>query len=80
MQGVNDNKNYLTFKFKMKDFAEVNTIFKIKIKKHNGGVYIVSHYINKLLSKFKNLGIKEANTPFDVSNKFKKFIESIRLC
>ena len=54
----------------MKDMGEVDTILGIKIKKHSGGYALCqSHYIDKILSKFNHLGIKEANTPFDVSNK-----------
>ncbi|KAK6940396.1 Reverse transcriptase, RNA-dependent DNA polymerase [Dillenia turbinata] len=60
MQGVNDTKKYLTLQFKIKDLGEAETIFGIKGKKYSG---------NKILSKFNYLGIKEINTPYDVSNK-----------
>ena len=63
-------KKYLTSQFKMKDLGEVNTILRIKIKKYNGNFAISkSHYIDKIMSKFNHLGIKEVNTPFDISSK-----------
>ena len=70
IQGVNDTKKYLTSKFKMKDLGEVDTILGIKVRRHDGGYALCqSHYIDKVILKFNHLGIKEANTPFDVSNK-----------
>ena len=70
MHGVNDTKSYLTSKFKMKDLGEVDTILGIKVRKHSGGFALCqSHYIEKVLSKFKHVHIKEANTPYDVSSK-----------
>ena len=70
MHGINDTKNYLTSRFKMKDLNEVDTILGIKVRKHSGGFALCqSHYINKILNKFNHLNIKEANTPYDVSSK-----------
>jgi hypothetical protein len=46
----------------MKDLDEVNTILGIKVKKHSSGYALnQSHYIKKMLDKFKHLNIKEAN-------------------
>ncbi|KAM2777882.1 hypothetical protein PS2_010172 [Malus domestica] len=68
MKGVSETKEYLNSKFKMKDLNEVDTILGIKVKKHSGGYSLCqSHYIKKLLLKFKHLQIKEANTPYDHS-------------
>ena len=70
MHGVNDTKKYLTSQFKMKDLGEVDTILGIKVKKNSGGYSLCqSHYIEKVLLKFKHLKFKEANTPFDSSIK-----------
>ena len=70
MHGINDTKKYLTSKFKMKDLNEVDTILGIKVKIHSGGFALCqSHYINKVLNKFKHLNVKEANTPYDISSK-----------
>ena len=56
--------------FKMKDLNEVDTILGIKIKRHSEGFSLCqSHYVEKVLQKFKHLNIKEANTPFDWSIK-----------
>ena len=70
LQGINNTKRYYTSQFKMKDLGEVDTILGIKVKKHSGGFALCqSHYIDKIISKFNHLGIKEANTPFDVYTK-----------
>jgi hypothetical protein len=70
MKGVCETKKYLTSIFKMKDLNEVDIILGIKVKKHIGGYTLCqSHYIEKVLLKFKHLEIKEANTPFDSSVK-----------
>jgi hypothetical protein len=73
MKGVCETKKYLTSIFKMKDLNEVDTILGIKVKKHSRGCALCqSHYIEKVLLKFKHLQIKEANTPFDSSVKLNK--------
>ena len=70
LRGVNETKKYLTSKFKMKDLNEVDTILGIKVKKHNGGFALCqSHYVEKVILKFKHLGIKEVNTPYDYNLK-----------
>ena len=70
MLGVNDTKKYLSSRFQMKDLNEVDTILGVKVKRHSGGFALCqSHYIEKVLSKFSHLNIKEANTPYDVSSK-----------
>lgn len=72
MKCVYETKKYLTSMFKMKYLNEIDTILGFKVKKHSGGYALCqSHYIEKLLLKFKHLGIKEANTPFDHSIKLK---------
>jgi hypothetical protein len=70
MKSVCETKKYLSLMFKMKDLNEVDTILGIKVKKHSG-VYALcqSHYIEKVLLKFKHLEIQEAKTPFDLSVK-----------
>ena len=70
LQGISETKKYLTSCFKMKDMYEVDTILGIKVKRHSGGYALnQSHYKAKILEKFKHLGIKEANTPYDTSIK-----------
>jgi len=59
-----ETEKYLTSIFKMKDLNEVDTILGIKVKKHSSGYALnQSHYIEKMLDKFKHLNIKKANTP-----------------
>src|SRR3954462_10916386 len=73
MIGVNETKEYLSSVFKMKDLGEVDTILGIKVRKHSGGyVLSKSHYIEKILTKFNHLEIKEMNSPFDNGVKLKE--------
>ena len=59
----------------MKNLGELDKILAIKVKRHSGDFALCqSHYIEKMLNKFKHLNIKEANTPYDVSF---KLIENI---
>jgi hypothetical protein len=50
----------------MEDLGLVDTILGIKVKR-NSGDYELSqtHYIEKMLDKFKHLKFKEVTTPFD---------------
>nr|KAJ0214235.1 hypothetical protein LSAT_V11C400171660 [Lactuca sativa] len=51
---------------------EVDTILGIKVKRTGGQISLSqSHYIEKILTKFQHLNIKEFNTPFDSSVKLK---------
>ena len=62
---------YLPSQFNMNDLREVNTISGIEVKRHEEGFSLnQSHYIKKLLNKFKLLKIKDANTPIDFSVKY----------
>ncbi|WKA11319.1 hypothetical protein VitviT2T_028829 [Vitis vinifera] len=57
----------------MKDLGEVDTILGIKVKRNSGGYALnQTHYIEKVVSKFCHLKIKDANTPFDSSIKLEK--------
>ena len=57
----------------MKDLREVDTILGIKIKRNSVGYALnQTHYIEKVVSKFTHLKIKDANTPFDSSVKLEK--------
>ncbi|PKA62404.1 hypothetical protein AXF42_Ash009290 [Apostasia shenzhenica] len=60
MLGIKEIKLYLTSNFKMKDLCEINTILDIKISKHDNDFSMnQSHYINKLLTKYNYIRIKE---------------------
>ena len=62
---INETKRYLTSQFKMKDMNEVDTILGIKISRHSGIVLLSqSHYIEKILEKFKQLVKKEYTTSY----------------
>jgi len=76
--GIVETKRYLTSIFKMKDLGEVDTILRIKVKKHSSGYTLnQSYYIEKMLDKFKHLNIKEANTPFDFSMKLNDYCDKV---
>ncbi|KAJ9551163.1 hypothetical protein OSB04_015208 [Centaurea solstitialis] len=62
-----------TSKFKMKDLGEVDTILGIKVKRSESQISLSqTHYIEKILTKFQHLNIKEFNSPFDSSVKLEK--------
>ena len=73
MKGIIETKRFLSSTFKMKDLGQVDTILGIKVTKNSGG-YVLNqtHYIEKILSKFNHLTIKEASTLFDPSIKLFK--------
>ncbi|RVW92427.1 Retrovirus-related Pol polyprotein from transposon TNT 1-94 [Vitis vinifera] len=73
MKGIIEMKRFLSSTFKMKDLGEVDTILGIKVKRNSGGYALnQTHYIEKVVSKFSHLKIKDANTPFDSSIKLEK--------
>ncbi|RVW45273.1 Retrovirus-related Pol polyprotein from transposon TNT 1-94 [Vitis vinifera] len=73
MRGIIETKRFLSLTFKMKDLGEVDTILGIKVKRNSGGYALnQTHYIEKVVSKFSHLKIKDANTPFDSSIKLEK--------
>ncbi|KAL6317021.1 hypothetical protein AAG906_026764 [Vitis piasezkii] len=73
MRGIIETKRFLSSTFKMKDLGEVDTILGIKVKRNSGGYALnQTHYIEKVISKFSHLKIKDANTPFDSSIKLEK--------
>ncbi|KAF5775122.1 putative RNA-directed DNA polymerase [Helianthus annuus] len=70
LEGISETKKYLSLNFKMKDLGEVDTILGIKVKRAGSQISLSqSHYIEKILTKFQHLNIKEFNTPFDPSVK-----------
>lgn len=68
LDGISEIKSYLSSNFKMKDLGEVDTILGIKVKRTNDQISLSqSHYIEKILTKFQHLDIKESNIPFEPS-------------
>ncbi|GJX43983.1 retrovirus-related pol polyprotein from transposon TNT 1-94 [Tanacetum coccineum] len=68
--GILETKSYLSSNFKMKDLGEVDTILGDKVRRTNNQISLSqSHYISKILTKFRHLNIKECNTPFETSVK-----------
>lgn len=73
MDGLLDTKKFLTSTFKMKDLVLVDTILGIKVRRNNGGYELSqTHYIKKMLDKFKHLNFKEVTTPFEHAVKLQK--------
>ncbi|XP_070004528.1 secreted RxLR effector protein 161-like [Nicotiana sylvestris] len=65
---INVTKHMLTSKLDMKDFGVGDLILGIKIHKTPQGLALSqSHYIQKVLKKFKYLDFKVAKTPIDVN-------------
>ena len=76
MIGIVETKRYLTSIIKMKDLGKVDTILDIKVKKQSNGYALnQSHYIEKMLDKFKHLNIEEVNTLFDSSMKLNDYCD-----
>nr|GEX52863.1 zinc finger, CCHC-type [Tanacetum cinerariifolium] len=68
INGISETKSYLSSNFKIKDLGEVVTILGIKVKRTNDQICLSqSHYIEKILTKFQHLHIKESNVPFEPS-------------
>ncbi|KAH1039063.1 hypothetical protein J1N35_040806, partial [Gossypium stocksii] len=66
MESVHETKECLALNFKMNDLNDVDTILGIKVQKHERGFALSqSHYIEKVLEKFKHLNIKDSNIPYD---------------
>ena len=59
-KGITEIKRFLISCFKMKDLRKVDTILGIKVKQNSGGFELSqSHYVEKILDKFKHLNFKE---------------------
>ncbi|GKC17609.1 zinc finger, CCHC-type containing protein [Tanacetum coccineum] len=73
MEGIDETKKFLSSCFQMKDMNEVDTILRIKIKRHSGGYALNQcHYNDKIIDKFQYLDIEEANTSYESSCKLVK--------
>ena len=58
----------------MKDFGQVDTILSINVKQSSGDFELgQSHYVEKVLDKFKHLKFKEVYAPFNPSLKLEKY-------
>ena len=57
----------------MNDLGLVDTLLGIKVKRNSGGYELSqTHYVEKVLDKFKHLHFKEVTTLFDSSVKLQK--------
>ncbi|CAM8895716.1 unnamed protein product [Rhodiola kirilowii] len=65
---INHTKEFLSSKFSMKDMGEAEVILGIRIERIEGGLALTqSHYIEKVLKKYKYLDCHPVNTPFESS-------------
>nr|GEV37494.1 zinc finger, CCHC-type [Tanacetum cinerariifolium] len=66
----NENKEFFSSRFSMKDTREANVILGIRIKYESNGIAIFqSHYIEKVLKKFNYFDSTPVSTPIDTSEK-----------
>ncbi|XP_059309986.1 uncharacterized mitochondrial protein AtMg00810-like [Lycium ferocissimum] len=73
MIDINATKRMLASKFDMKDLGVADVILGIRIQRTPQGIALSqSHYIEKVLDKFKYLDFKIARTPIDVSYALQK--------
>ena len=70
---INTTKKMLASRFEMKDLGVADVILGIKILRTPQGLALSqSHYIEKVLDKFKYLDFNIAKTPIDVSCALRK--------
>ena len=70
---INATKKMLSSKFDMKDLGVADLILGIKILKTPQGLALSrSHYIERVLEKFKYLNFNNVKTPIDLSFTFQK--------
>ncbi|GKA14699.1 zinc finger, CCHC-type containing protein [Tanacetum coccineum] len=63
-------KEFLSFKFSMKDMGDADVILGIRIKHKSNRISISqSHYIEKVLKKFNYFDYTPVSTPMDTSEK-----------
>ncbi|CAM9000448.1 unnamed protein product [Rhodiola kirilowii] len=68
LECINQTKDFLSSKFSMKDMGEAEVILVIRIERVEGGIALTqSHYIEKVLKKYKYLNCHPMNTPFESS-------------
>ena len=75
IDAVNKVKNLLRQNFDMKDLGKADLILGTKITRTSDGFALdQSHYIEKLLRKYKYFDCKPVSSPYDPSVKlFKKY-------
>lgn len=68
IQTINDVKSLLCNNFYMKDLEEASAILGIKITRSKQGISLdQSHYLEKILKKYKYFDCKPVCTPYDPS-------------
>ncbi|KAJ9557193.1 hypothetical protein OSB04_011807 [Centaurea solstitialis] len=74
LAGILETKNYLSPNIKMKDLGEVDNILGIKVRRSESEISLSqAHYIEKIMTKFQHLNIKEFITLFDSCVKLEKY-------
>ena len=70
LEEVEETKGFLSSKFSIKDMGEADVIFGIKTIRNNYGICLSqSHYIDKVLWKFKYQDCSPVATPYDLTYK-----------
>ncbi|XP_074267011.1 uncharacterized protein LOC141590312 [Silene latifolia] len=65
---VNKTKQFLSSRFEMKDLGEADVILGVRVVKNSNGISLSqSHYVEKVLKKFKSFDVIPARTPYDAS-------------
>ncbi|CAM8885469.1 unnamed protein product [Rhodiola kirilowii] len=68
LECINQTKDFLSSKFSMKDMGEAEVILGIRIERIEGGLALTqSHYIEKVLKKYKYFNCHPVNTSFESS-------------
>jgi hypothetical protein len=68
MDIINEVKTFLSKSFDMKDLGEADVILNIKLIKEESGITLsLSHYVEKVLSRFGYMDSKPSPAPYDPS-------------
>ena len=70
---IQETKDFLSKSFQMKDMGEADVILGIKIKRDGGRIKLrQSHYIDKVLNRFKLQDLTPISSPMEQGMKFTK--------
>ena len=75
---IEEVKEFLSNNFEMKDLGEADVILNIKVlRESDGGLTLLqSHYVEKVLSRFRFSDCEPAPTPYDPSVLLRKKLEN----
>jgi hypothetical protein len=74
LEAIMETKVFLSKNFDMKDLGEADVILNIKLIKVEDGITLSqSHYVEKVLTRFRHMDCKLVATPYDPSYTLYKY-------